>query len=57
MLAGDPDRVLSKQSADVVEGVIQLIAAGDSPYSKISCGPDGEKKGFEVSSWLLRSLD
>lgn len=43
----DPDGVLSKESADVVEGLINKIAEGEAPYVRVPCG-DAGPQGFQV---------
>ncbi|GFH05565.1 glycoside hydrolase [Haematococcus lacustris] len=49
----DPDHVLSTNGANVVEGVIKLIASGEAPYVQQPCGPDRRLTGFEVAFALM----
>ena len=42
----DPDRILSLESRNVVEGVIKLINVGEEPYAKTYC--NGANTGFQV---------
>ena len=49
----DPDGILSVESANVVEGVIKKILAGEKPYVKAPCG-DAGMQGFQVCAWPLR---
>lgn len=45
--AGDPDQIMSKKGADILEGIIKLIAAGEPPYGSMTCGSAG-RVGYEV---------
>lgn len=44
----DPDKVLSYEGANVIEGVLKDIEAGSDPYVKMPCGTMGNQ-GFQVS--------
>lgn len=51
----DPDGVISYNTANVVEAVLQDIQAGKSPYKLAPCGALG-KQGFQVAVALLRKM-
>lgn len=48
----DPERILSTEEQNMVDGLINEIAAGSSPFKKSECGAAGDQ-GFQV---LARSL-
>ncbi|GIL83335.1 hypothetical protein Vretimale_11310 [Volvox reticuliferus] len=51
----DPDGVLTYESANVVEGVIKKIYAGEPPYALGPCGNLG-LKGYQVAVALMRHM-
>ncbi|MEW5310569.1 MAG: hypothetical protein WDW38_002355 [Sanguina aurantia] len=51
----DPDGVLSADSRNVVEGVIQQIAVGDAPFSRAPCGSLGDV-GSQVGVALMKEF-
>lgn len=46
-LAGDPDRILSREGGFIVEATAHRIAMGQPPYGSVSCGSVGPV-GFQV---------
>jgi len=52
----DADGLLSHKGANVVEGVIKLIAAGESPYVQRKCGSAG-LQGYEVAVAVMSQMD
>lgn len=44
----DPENILTTKQQDIVEGLINQIAEGVSPFKTAQCGPLGDR-GFQVS--------
>ncbi|GIL52991.1 hypothetical protein Vafri_8709 [Volvox africanus] len=51
----DPDGILTYESANVVEGIIKKIYAGEPPYALGPCGNLG-LKGYQVAVALMRRM-
>ncbi|PNH09193.1 hypothetical protein TSOC_004234 [Tetrabaena socialis] len=51
----DPDKILSSEAANVVEGLIKKIQAGSPPYVLAPCGNIG-MRGFQVAVALARRM-
>ncbi|GAX79821.1 hypothetical protein CEUSTIGMA_g7261.t1 [Chlamydomonas eustigma] len=51
----DPDHILTTESKNVSEGIIQLISDGGEPYQKAPCGSAGSK-GFQVAVAVMKSF-
>eukprot|EP00191_Tetraselmis_sp_GSL018_P010159 CAMPEP_0177596786 /NCGR_PEP_ID=MMETSP0419_2-20121207/11325_1 /TAXON_ID=582737 /ORGANISM="Tetraselmis sp., Strain GSL018" /LENGTH=540 /DNA_ID=CAMNT_0019088835 /DNA_START=174 /DNA_END=1792 /DNA_ORIENTATION=- len=52
----DPDRLLSKEEQDLVEGIIKKIAEGAQPFKKLPCGSSAEA-GAQVAVAVVKSMD
>ncbi|KAF6250917.1 TLP18.3, Psb32 and MOLO-1 founding proteins of phosphatase-domain-containing protein [Scenedesmus sp. NREL 46B-D3] len=52
----DPDNILSKESANMVEGLINEIAEATPPFRSAECGSLGQK-GFQVAVALMHKMD
>ena len=51
----DPDGLLSRQSGDVIEGILKSIASGEHPYARPgSCGDRRASQGYQVRSCVCR---
>ena len=46
----DPDGLLSRESANVVEGIIQDIETAKQPYRESRCDDSGDSQGYQVRS-------
>ena len=52
----DPDGLLSRQSGDVIEGILKSIASGEHPYARAgSCGDRRASQGYQVGSCMCGS--
>jgi hypothetical protein len=51
----DPDSVLSVKAANRIEGIIQDIQDGESPYRKDLCGAQG-MQGYQVCTFSFVCL-
>eukprot|EP00879_Flechtneria_rotunda_P006550 GHRR01006883.1.p1 GENE.GHRR01006883.1~~GHRR01006883.1.p1 ORF type:complete len:394 (+),score=102.81 GHRR01006883.1:191-1372(+) len=52
----DPDGILSVETANMVEGLINEIAEGDPPYTKAQCGDQG-MQGFAIAVALMHKME